>query len=30
MRTLFECRNCGEHFTIEKVEEHIKEMHFWD
>jgi len=30
MQAIFECRNCGEHFTIDKVEKHVKEMHFWN
>ena len=27
---IFECRNCGEYFSPEKIEDHIKENHFWN
>lgn len=27
---LFECKNCGGHLLAEKIEEHVKEMHFWN
>jgi hypothetical protein len=30
MSNFFECRSCGEHFFPEKIEEHIKEIHFWN
>jgi hypothetical protein len=29
MDNFFECHSCGEHFHIEKIEKHVKEMHFW-
>jgi len=30
MKELFECKNCGECFASEKIEKHVKEMHFWN
>jgi hypothetical protein len=27
---LFTCNSCKETFPIKKLEEHVKEYHFWD
>ena len=27
---LFVCNNCGEYFYPEKIEDHVKEIHFWN
>jgi hypothetical protein len=28
--SLFICQNCGEGFSIKKLESHVKESHFWN
>jgi hypothetical protein len=30
MNLFFECKNCGDHIPSSKIEEHVKEMHFWN
>jgi hypothetical protein len=30
MSKLFTCNSCKETFPIKKLEEHVKEYHFWD
>jgi ribosomal protein L32 len=30
MKELFECKNCGEYLAPEKIEKHVKEIHFWN
>jgi len=30
MSDFFECHSCGAHFHIEKIEKHVKEIHFWN
>ena len=30
MITVFECNSCGEHFSSEDIEKHVKETHFWN
>ena len=29
MSNLLECQSCGERFTHEFIEKHVKEAHFW-
>jgi len=30
MSKFFECNNCGEHIPHSKIEDHVKELHFWN
>jgi len=30
MSDFLECQSCGEHCMLQKLEEHIKEAHFWN
>jgi hypothetical protein len=29
MKEILQCKSCGEHLEPSKIEEHVREMHFW-
>jgi hypothetical protein len=30
MSKLLACRSCGNHVSVDRIEEHVAKMHFWN